>query len=374
MPKPKLVFGALVVALAASVSAMLLLRPRVHPRSAESYAYRAAAESGELPVLWTAPAFSYPNQAGKTTTLADLDGHAFIADFIFTQCATVCPRISAKMVLMQRRIPDAGLRFVSFSVDPDHDSPEVLARYAAKWNSGESRWLLLSTTQKALGETAQGMRVAVERADSAADPILHSSMFFLVDGKHQVRGIYDSNDDTAVERLMKDAHALAGGAAPVAPAAAPENASGAELYAALGCAACHTDQMLAPPLTGLSGSKVKLEGGATVTANEAYLKESIVAPGEKVVASYVRLMPSYGGHVSPAQLDRLVAYIASLPAAAPAPSASAEAALAVDPVCGMDVHVAPGTPEAEHAGKTFHFCSEVCRERFVANPETFDKR
>jgi protein SCO1/2 len=382
--KETLVFGSLVVALAVSVSAILMLRPHVPPRSADSFAYRAGKAAGELPVLWQAPEFSYPNQNGKTVTLAVLDGKVTIADFIFTQCVSVCPRITAKMVLLQHRIPDENLRFVSFSVDPAHDTPEVLAKYQAKWNAKESRWLLLSTQPDTLSKTVAGMRVAVQKTDSGTDPIIHSSMFFLIDQKRQVRGIYSSEDDTAVDRLMKDAHELAGGKKPVAPSAVAENASGAELYAALDCAACHEDKNLAPSLHGISGRDVELEGGSHVTANAAYIKESIVAPGEKIVAGFLGLMPSYGGHLSDAQLDRLVAYVAALapaeaasssgPPMEEAPAGTPVASIAVDPVCGMNVRVTDTARHAEHDGKTFYFCSDSCRDRFLKDPAAFEKK
>jgi len=373
----RLLLGATVAACAIVASALILLRPHGAGPSAESIAFRQErGPDGKLPVLWSAPDFSYPDQHGKKTTLADLDGHVTIVDFVFTQCVTVCPRITATMVLLQRRIPDANLRFVSFSVDPEHDTPAVLAEYAKKWNARETRWILLSTEEKALAETARGMRVGLERSDADKNPIRHSSLFFLLDAQHQVRGIYGSDDDAAVQRLMKDAHELAGGTLEVPRRAVAEDASGEEIYSAFGCGACHTDDELAPSLAGIRGRDVKLEGGGHVTANDAYITESIVAPGEKVVAGFLRLMPSYAGELSPEQLTRLVAYVGALPAmeaAQPAPGEDA-ANFDVDPVCGMKVRVTAETRSFEHAGKTFHFCSDQCKKQFASEPAKYDRR
>jgi len=357
------------------------------PAAAESFAYRSSASpGGSLPELWRVPAFSFPDQHEASIGPGALAGQVWIADFIFTTCTSVCPVLCAKMVMLQQQLRAPGLRFVSFSVDPEHDRPEVLARYAELWNPGESRWLLLSTDASGLASIADGMHVAVAPTGDAQNPILHSSLFFLVDQRGSVRGIYDSADDEALRRLVVDASGLLG--APPAGQALLEG-TGQPLFAALGCAACHDNDKLAPPLLGLLGREVALTGGDRVKADTPYLRESIVAPGRQLVAGYLNIMPSYASVLSGEQIDGLVSYLGTLSAPAtvnpPGPvaagampvaplvaaAAGAAAAVSTDPVCQMQVRVSAGTPHVEHEGHSYYFCSETCRAAFAADPTKY---
>jgi protein SCO1/2 len=363
----------------------------------------AATASAGLPVMWQLPEFSFRDQNDQPTSAADLRGNVVIADFVFTSCTTICPLITAKMALLQRRLPSEKLRFLSFSVDPARDTPEALKRYAASWRPGESRWTLLSTTPEGLESVASKMFVSVKPVEN---DIAHSNLFFLVDERGGVRGIYESDRNDAVERLVRDTEALLG-APPDTPSSKRKATTGSELYAALGCGACHARKELAPPLEKLLGRPVVLEGGSELKADKAYLRESIVAPDQKLVAGYTLRMPSYEKELTPRELDALVGHLVTFGGAAPsaqaptesekastepaaptepakaaaepaeppteAAKASAAPATAVDPVCSMSVRVVDTTPRATHAGRTVFFCSELCRERFLAEPARYVK-
>src|SRR6185369_11925552 len=101
---------------------------------------------------------------------------------------------------------------------------------------GERRWALLSTTPAGLADLAAAMYVAVE---PSANDINHTRYFFLADEQGAVRGIYESDRDDAVERLVSDAEALAGAPPPGHTPPRADAATGGEIYAALGCGACH---------------------------------------------------------------------------------------------------------------------------------------
>ena len=325
--------------------------------------------SGELPVMWQVPKFSFVDQNGRRTTTTDLAGHVFIANFIFTTCTTVCPLITAKMALLQRRLErHPNLRFVSFSVDPERDTPEALKRYALAWRASETRWLLLSTTPSGLKDLASGMFVNVRPVEN---DIAHSNLFFLVDARGGVRGIYESDKNDALDRLVGDTEALlTASTATSPPSRAP--ATGRELYGALGCAACHARSELSPTLEGIAGRRVTLSDGTALTADAAYVRESIVAPDAKLVQGHVLRMPSYAKELTASELDALVAHVMTLGAGAtPAREAAAAAEIALDPVCSMKVRVTNTTPRSEHGGKTTYFCSEICRERFLAEPARY---
>ena len=350
---------------------------------AEMFAYRNGGPSSELARFWNVPAFEFQNQHGAVTTQAAFKGHVWIADFMYTTCTSACPILTSKLVRLQRQLTAKELRFVSFSVDPEHDTSEALLAYAATWNAPEARWSLLRTTAPTLTALARDMHVAVEAQSDVKDPILHSSLFFLVDTEGAVRGIYDSNDEEALARLQRDARRLLGTDSHSEPVRREQ--TGAELYAALNCAACHSNPALAPGLEGVLGRKVLLNNAAQVVADRAYLSESITAPGAKLVAGFLNLMPSYRQELSDAQLSQLVEHVAGLAAAAggsasntssaqgavPVQSQPAPNALAVDPVCHMDVRVTAATPRADHAGHAYYFCSEACRSQFAASPGQF---
>jgi YHS domain-containing protein len=136
------------------------------------------------------------------------------------------------------------------------------------------------------------------------------------------------------------------------------------LYHELSCANCHERPELAPALGGLLGARRELDSRLLVTADEAYLRESIVAPDAKRVAGFPLRMPSYEGHLTKGELDALVGYVLALPApAAPTP----DVPLAVDPVCHMKVRV---TDTALHQGDVY-FCSKWCLDRYGENPEAY---
>jgi YHS domain-containing protein/mono/diheme cytochrome c family protein len=316
----------------------------------------------------------------------------WIADFIFTRCVTMCPIITAKMNLLRRQLVSSELRFVSFSVEPEYDTPAVLEAYARTWDRGDPRWLLVSPPPERVLEFATAMKMPFEHTDMPDEPILHTTLFFLVDREGWLRSVYGSLDDAAVRRLAVDAVALeasdeSAGTGPAAPALpllaeratadATSASHGQVLYRALGCGACHDVPKLGPALGGLAGRTVRLEGGATVVADDAYLRESILDPAAKQVAGYNVLMPAYRDHLTPADVDALVTHLHALAgpppveaSAAADPGAPGEPAgvEVQDPVCGMRLSSARAGAHVEYLGKTIYFCSESCRARFLRAP------
>jgi protein SCO1/2 len=160
----------------------------------------ACARAGPAPpVLGDAPDFRLTDQAGRTVTAADLGGQAWVADFMFTRCPSICPLLTEKLA----RLDAPGARKVSFSVDPGHDTPPVLAAYAAEHHAD---WMFLTGATEPV---AHGLRVGLERTDEAPAGIVHDTHFVLVDAERRVRGYYDSSDEAALARLAADVRALA---------------------------------------------------------------------------------------------------------------------------------------------------------------------
>jgi protein SCO1/2 len=319
---------------------------------------RARPPGSPLPTLFAAPAFELPESRGGQVSRDGLRGTVWISNFLFTQCTSVCPVMSARMVQLQRRLTSPHVRFVSFSVDPDHDTPAVLRGYAAHWRP-EPRWLLLSTTPAALDAVARGLRVAVAPSDDAADPIVHSRLVTLIDADGQVRGIYDSDDEVAWQRLAHDAEELLGAPSALAAATVADRSSPLVRF---GCTGCHDRAAVAPPLTGL-GHEVALVTGETVTADAGYLREALVAPGARVVAGYAPTMPSYRVTLSAAELDEVLAAVAALPST---PAARAVGGAAEDPICHMAVATVDPALTVREGDHDVHFCSARCRHAYLA--------
>jgi cytochrome oxidase Cu insertion factor (SCO1/SenC/PrrC family) len=172
---------------------------------------KAAHSIPPLPVLGEVPDFSLIEANGQPLRRRDLQGRVWIASFIFTHCAGTCPIMTFHMKKLQAELPARDdLRLVSFTVDPDRDTPEVLQAYAKREGADTTRWLFLTGEKKPIHELAQkGFRLAVaEGQGSEEEPILHSTKFVLVDKQARIRGYYDGNDNAACALLVRDAQAI----------------------------------------------------------------------------------------------------------------------------------------------------------------------
>jgi cytochrome oxidase Cu insertion factor (SCO1/SenC/PrrC family) len=131
MHRRVLILATVAAALAVVAIELVIRRVATEPQALPASIRRTAARpDGPLPTLWSVPAYQLADQDGKTRTPQDLRGSVWVADFIFTSCKSICPVLTAKMVQVQRAVPDARLKFVSFSVDPERDTPEALHAYA----------------------------------------------------------------------------------------------------------------------------------------------------------------------------------------------------------------------------------------------------
>ncbi|MCH7859834.1 MAG: SCO family protein, partial [Candidatus Marinimicrobia bacterium] len=162
------------------------------------YRYRLA-EANQLPVLGSLTEFDLVNERSENFGLGNLAGKVWVADFIFTSCAGPCPLMSQRMAALQRTFrPQPQFRLVSFSVDPEYDTPEVLSDYGRQYGAARDRWTFLTGSPADIQDvTVNGFHLG-----SVEEPIYHSTLFTLVDGQGRIRGYYDSNDAQTLESLV----------------------------------------------------------------------------------------------------------------------------------------------------------------------------
>lgn len=153
----------------------------------------------------------------RAVSASELRGRPWVADFVFTSCAGPCPLLSANMARLQKRLP-AAVRLVSFTVDPERDTPEVLAAYAARHGAEPGRWLFARLGARELFELVNAGFKLPLYIDPKAEPAnrsIHSTKLVLVDASGRVRGYYDGLAEGALDELVRDAlRVLAEGAAP----------------------------------------------------------------------------------------------------------------------------------------------------------------
>jgi protein SCO1/2 len=161
----------------------------------------------EPTALFEVPPIALTDQDAKPFSTAQLRGGPWVADFIFTSCAGSCPIMSHQMADLQKKTP-AGLALVSFTVDPQTDTPAILKEYGQGLHADFSRWHFLTGTRQQMNDAAAGMKIAVHPADKDF-ALTHSDRFLLINSAGQVVGIYQGTSSQDVARLVEDATRLA---------------------------------------------------------------------------------------------------------------------------------------------------------------------
>lgn len=154
------------------------------------------------------------NQLGDTVSLDDINGSIIIADFFFTRCPSICPTLTKNMKELQdamkmkdsrRRIDSSYVRFISFSVDPERDTPEVLKRYADRFGvNHDTWWFLTGDKQKIYDYALHELKLGLQDGSGVDSNFIHTSKFVLIDKYRNVRGYYDGLDSTSMSKLAED--------------------------------------------------------------------------------------------------------------------------------------------------------------------------
>lgn len=162
------------------------------------------ASKPDLPDYGAVQPFQLTEHTAKAFDSAQLKGKVWVADFMFTTCPGPCPRMSSYMHQIQMELEGKGIQLVSFTVDPDHDTPQVLTEYSQRFKASPGVWHFLTGSQPDLNHLAKD----VFKLGVVDGSLEHSTRFVLVDGEGRIRGYYPTLEPGSIPRLIDDARAL----------------------------------------------------------------------------------------------------------------------------------------------------------------------
>ncbi len=177
----------------------------------------ACRPQSSLPQLWQGPDFALTDQTGRPFASSELAGKVMVANFIFTTCTDICPLLTGTMARVRDELRSARLlgdkaMLVSFSVDPEADTPAALAEYGARFGADPAEWKFLTGDRRQIDELLTvGYKVgAPPRIAKPGGPpeIVHTNRFALVDPRGQVRAVLSGNE-LDVPQLVEEVRRLA---------------------------------------------------------------------------------------------------------------------------------------------------------------------
>lgn len=161
-------------------------------------------------IFHTVGTFNFTNQYGEQVSNETVKNKIYVADFFFATCQSICPVMSKNLTQVQKVFEhDDSLLILSHSVNPMHDTVQVLNAYADSYGAKKNKWHFLTGSKKAIYDLAKsGYLVNALEDDGSPEGFLHSELFLLVDTKGRIRGMYDGTDAAAVTKLISDIRLL----------------------------------------------------------------------------------------------------------------------------------------------------------------------
>jgi protein SCO1 len=167
---------------------------------------------GKDTVFHTVPPFVLTDQNNQQVTEALTKNKIYVADFIFTRCATICPKITSQLVRIQKEFADDSVLILSHTIDPDYDTPEVLKGYATNNDAQDGVWYFLTGNKASLYDLAhKGYYIAATEDEKKTDAIQtfsHSDKLILIDKEGHIRGFYEGTNPSDVDRLRAEIKVL----------------------------------------------------------------------------------------------------------------------------------------------------------------------
>lgn len=158
--------------------------------------------------------FAFKNQNDDVVSLQDVKDKVFVVEYFFTTCGSICPVMTEQMTRVQAKYEgEEDFKILSFTVDPETDSVEVMRRYASKHNAVDGQWHFLTGNKKELYSLARNSFFVLKPAEAAnlgdaGSDFIHTNNFVLVDRQQRIRGYYDGTSISEVNQLMEDIEIL----------------------------------------------------------------------------------------------------------------------------------------------------------------------
>lgn len=171
----------------------------------------ACSKPPALPELFPVPSLSLVSHKGEAVMLEDFRGKVAVYDFIFTRCTGPCPMMTSAMKRVASRFDsDDAVRFLSISVDPDYDQPDVLTQFASTFGvENDRRWIFLTGDRDAIYRASvDGFKLAAFEGSGEEGTIIHSTRFVLADRRGMIRGYYDPLSPEGEKELVRDIRRL----------------------------------------------------------------------------------------------------------------------------------------------------------------------
>ena len=191
-------WGAIGATIAAIAVAFILLRVRPGQPS-DGVQGPGTIPTADLLPLFPIADFTLTNQSGRPFGLADLRGHVWIAEVIFTRCGGPCPRMTQRMAELQAAIPaDKPVRFVTLTTDPEFDTPTVLNSHSRRYKADPVRWQFLTGSKAQMAETiVRGLKLTAQGQEPAKmqnpiDLFIHSTILVIVDKQGRARAVVET--------------------------------------------------------------------------------------------------------------------------------------------------------------------------------------
>lgn len=171
---------------------------------------KLAGTDGKDTIYHTVQPFSFVNQFNDTITEKMVENKIYVADFFFATCQSICPKMSSQLVHVQNAFKnDNNVLILSHTVNPLHDTVEVLNGYAQSYGAIKNKWHFLTGNKKAIYDMARySYLVNALEEDGTPEGFLHSELFILVDTKKRIRGMYDGTDSLNVAKMISDIQLL----------------------------------------------------------------------------------------------------------------------------------------------------------------------
>jgi protein SCO1/2 len=165
-----------------------------------------AGKDGTDTIYHTIGDFKFIDQDKDTISQKTIENKIYVADFFFATCQSICPQMSTQMIRVQDAFKDdKDFLILSHSVNPSHDTAEVLNAYAGKYGAIKNKWHFLTGNKKAIYDLAKdSYLVNALEEDGSPEGFLHSELFLLIDKQKRIRGMYDGTDSVAVNKLIAD--------------------------------------------------------------------------------------------------------------------------------------------------------------------------